>query len=77
MLKMIKNKNKNKMINVFELLKSSEFSSSLTIVEVGIRKLGNIAQSVLSKHLTHYKPLGFLMFSGGIDKQHRAIMNQI
>ena len=45
------------------------------MVEVGIRKLGSIAQSVLLKHLTHHKPLGFLMFSGGIDKQHRAIMN--
>ena len=45
------------------------------MVEVGITTLGNIAQSVSLNHLTHHKPLGFLMFSGGIDKQHRAIMN--
>ena len=62
-------------MNIFELIKSSKFSSSLTMVEVGITTLGNIAQSVSLKHLTHHKPLGFLMFSGGIDKQHRAIMN--
>ena len=71
---MIKKK-KRKKTNIFELLKSSKFSSSLTMVEVGITTLGNIAQSVPLKHLTHHKPLGFLMFSGGIDKQHRAIMN--
>ena len=70
-----KKKKKKKKMNIFELLKSSKFSSSPTMVEVGIRKLGSIAQSVLLKHLTHHKPLGFLMFSGGIDKQHRAIMN--
>ena len=23
------------------------------------------------------KPLGFLMFSGGIDKQHRAVMDKL
>ena len=71
---MIKKKKKKK-TNIFELLKSSKFSSSLTMVEVGITTLGNIAQSVSFKHLTHHKPLGFLLFSGGIDKQHRAIMN--
>ena len=27
-----------------------------------------------NQHLTHYSPLSFLMCSGGIEKQHRAVM---